>query len=154
MSFSKDSYRFRHAAHHTAKAGTREDWRWFFRAVESHQHLDRQAGHFGNFEQTSEDLETYCLPAIVKLQDWHRFVHYALIAANLRGLAEALAGEDVLELLTRHGRLLRQELTETLEKEYALEPLGLGKDYPGFDRPASDATGLITGDQNVRAAGD
>ncbi len=111
MSSSKDSFLFRHAAHHTAKAGKPEVWQHFFRAVESHQHLDRQAGHFGNFELTSDDLETYCLPAIVKLQDWDRFVHYSLIAANLRGLAEALAGEDVLEPLTRHGRL---DLAESL----------------------------------------
>ncbi len=111
MNKSKKSYGYRFAADHTACRGTEEGWQRFFRAVESQGHFDRQAEHFGNFEQTSEDLETHCLPAIIELEDWDRFVHYGLIAANLRGLAEALAEADVLAALTRHGRL---DLAESL----------------------------------------
>ncbi len=115
MSQSKTSYFFRFGAHHVARAGTPENWQRFFRAVESQGHFSRQAEHFGSFEQTSEDLETHCLPAVVELQDWDRFVHYGLIAANLRGLAEALAKENVLEPLTLHGRLgLAESLVDRL----------------------------------------
>ncbi len=137
----KARYFYRFGAKHVARVGKSETWQRFFWAVESQDHFDRQAEHFGNFEQTLEDLETYCLPAIIELCDWNRFVHYSLIAANLHGLAEALADEGVLESLTRHRRLtLAESLVDRLH-----DPIrrargrtaiagALDRDQPAFSR--------------------
>ena len=48
-----------------------------------------------------EDLETYLLPVLSKQRDWTRFVQFALIAANLRGLGEKLQSGDLLEVIAR-----------------------------------------------------
>lgn len=79
-------------------------WSDLFRQVDQRGFLAGQVTHFQRFDQTAQDLETHILPAVVRLGDWPRYVHYFLVAANLRGLAEALAEPEILAALARSER--------------------------------------------------
>jgi hypothetical protein len=95
------SYRFRQLIAHLYVAG---DHARLFAALEWPDFLSRQAEACGGFEQAGEDLERRALPAAIAAEDWDRFLHFALLALNLRGLAEAMAEEPVLRALARSGR--------------------------------------------------
>jgi hypothetical protein len=94
-------YLFRHLIAHLYAAGDAER---LFAALEWPDFLSRQAEACGGFEQTGEDLERRALPAAIAAAQWERFLHYALLAINLRGLAEDMSDEPVLRALARSGR--------------------------------------------------
>ena len=93
-------------AYHAHAAG---EWQSLFAAIDRRQLLARQAGCFDGFGVAAADLEQHALAGAVEVGDWERFVRYALVAVNLRGLAEALADEGILRTLTRQGRRLLAE---------------------------------------------
>lgn len=75
-----------------------------FELLEQRGFLAGQADFFGDFGRTSEDVETYVLPAAIAAADWNRFLRYAAIALNLRGLAEDLAEPEILQALAQGDR--------------------------------------------------
>lgn len=72
--------------------------------------LAAQARYHHGFRGGSRDLESWALPAVIRLarddpeRAWPRFLHLALVAANLRGLAESLSEDGILEALAAHGQ--------------------------------------------------
>jgi hypothetical protein len=97
----RHGYLFRHLIAHLHAAG---DPARLFAALDWPDFLSRQATACGGFEQTGEDLERRALPAAIAAAEWERFLHYALLAVNLRGLAEDMSDEPVLRALARSGR--------------------------------------------------
>lgn len=82
-----------------------EDWPRLFDLIENRGFLARQAEVCGDFEASTGDVEAYAVPAALGLRDWNRFLHFSLLAVNLRGLAEALANPAVLRALAQGGQL-------------------------------------------------
>lgn len=89
-------------------------WRLLFCEIDERGLLGDLLGHvagtpesrlFGVFDRAAADLERFLLPAAVALADWPRWLHFLLLGANLRGLAEALAEREILSALVRSGRL-------------------------------------------------
>lgn len=93
--------RFRYPIRHLYRAG---EYEALFDLLEKPGFLARQAEVCGGFQQASIDIEQHALPAAITAWEWDRFLHYALLAINLRGLAEAMAAEPVLRALVRGGR--------------------------------------------------
>lgn len=82
-----------------------ENWPQLFALIEEKPFLADQADYFRGFERSGEDIERHALPATIQLGDWDRFLRYATLALNLRGVAESLAEPDILRALVRGGRL-------------------------------------------------
>src|SRR3954466_3088689 len=95
-------YQFRRIVAHLSEA---EAWPKIFDLLETKPFLADQADHFGGFEPSGADVERHAVPAAIRLADWNRFLRYASVALNLRGLAESLAEPDILRALVRDGRL-------------------------------------------------
>ncbi len=93
---------FQHMIGHLAGAGRRSQ---IFHAIAEKSFLREQANHFDGFEQSAADVTLFVLPAALDEKDWNRFLRYALIAINLRGLAESLATEEVLRALAQADHL-------------------------------------------------
>jgi len=93
---------FQHMIGHLAGAGRREQ---IFHAIDEKSFLREQANHFDGFEQSAADVTQFVLPAALYEKDWNRFLRYAMIAINLRGLAESLATEEVLRALAQADHL-------------------------------------------------
>lgn len=83
---------------HLAGAGECER---LFELVEKRGFLAHQADFLKAFGRTSEDVETFLLPAAIAAGAWDRFLHFAALALNLRGLAEDLAEPEILGALAR-----------------------------------------------------
>jgi len=97
-----ESYACQRLIGHLATAGHTER---LFDLVDQRGFLARQADHFGEFGRTGEDIENHLLPAAIEAEDWNRFVQYAAIALNLRGMAEDLAEPEILSALARSGQI-------------------------------------------------
>ncbi len=93
-------YKFLHLISHLANTG--KDRR-LWTLLEEKSFLAEQARYCRGFRHGSNDLESAVLPATIRLRDWNRFLRYALVAINLRGLADQLTDEGLLEILARHG---------------------------------------------------
>ncbi len=103
----RDHYLFSAHVGHKAELAHKADDGAFdelFKLIEETGFLADQAAYFDGFQPGSRDVETHVLPAAVIRKNWPRFLHLALLAANLRGLADALADEAILAALVRHGR--------------------------------------------------
>ncbi len=87
------------------------NWPRLFDRIDRHRLLVQQAECFHGFAQCSTDLEQHALGGTVELGDWDHFVHYALLALNLRGAAEALDDDEILRALVRQER---RELAENI----------------------------------------
>ncbi|HEX4955366.1 MAG TPA: hypothetical protein VF017_18400 [Thermoanaerobaculia bacterium] len=98
-----ESLRFAYGAAWFSEVGSPRLWKGYFSKVDAGGWA-RQAECLGGFEKVAEDLEKQVLPAVVALADWPRFLRYALIAANLRSLAESLAEEEILVALVEGGQ--------------------------------------------------
>jgi len=81
------------------------DWPRLFELLETKPFLADQVEGLGGFQASGDDLETHALAAAIEAQDWQRFLHYAALALNLRGLAEALAEPAILRALAGSGRV-------------------------------------------------
>lgn len=75
-----------------------------FTMLEERGFLAEQAAALDGFQQGSRDLESQVLPVTIERADWQRFLRYLLVTLNFRGLAEALAEEEILRALVQHGR--------------------------------------------------
>jgi hypothetical protein len=105
-------YQFRRIVAHLSEA---ETWPKIFDLLEKKPFLADQADHCGGFEPSGSDVERYAIPATIRLGDWNRFLYYAALALNLRGLAESLAEPDILHALVREGRFsLARDVVERL----------------------------------------
>jgi hypothetical protein len=62
-----------------------------------------QAQQLGGFGKSGEDLESHVLPFLIRQEDWVRFVRWAAVATNLRGLATGLDSPTILQALERSG---------------------------------------------------
>ncbi len=98
---SKGRYGLRYAAGHLRRAG---EYGRLFNLFETKDFLAHQAGVLGGFRQGSRDLEEHVLPVAIGRRDWPRFLRHAVIAMGLRGLAEALADEEIVVALVGHGQ--------------------------------------------------
>jgi len=76
-----------------------KDWPRLFALLETKPFLVEQVRSLGGYQAPGEDLETYALAAAIENCDWQRFLHYAVLALNLRGLAEDLAEPTILHAL-------------------------------------------------------
>ncbi|HSK79198.1 MAG TPA: hypothetical protein VLQ45_22280, partial [Thermoanaerobaculia bacterium] len=81
-----------------------KDWQRLFDLLETKPFLADQAEQLAGFQASGDDLETYVLAAAMEAGDWRRFLHYASVALNLRGVAEDLAAPEILRALARTGR--------------------------------------------------
>jgi hypothetical protein len=123
-----------HLADHLHAA---RDWDRLFLLIDRGEHRVRQARFFESFNRPGTDLEEHALPAAIELQDWERFSRYTLIAANLRGLAEELADEEILRALARQGQSrlaagLAAQLADPLRRAWARAVLAAASE--GADR--------------------
>ncbi|TMC18215.1 MAG: hypothetical protein E6J34_17660, partial [Chloroflexi bacterium] len=66
--------------------------------------LKEQMAYFNGFEKSSHDIERYAVPAAIAERDWSRFIHFMLLAINLRGMAEDLL--RFLKPLARSGQVV------------------------------------------------
>jgi len=107
----KDLYRARYLVRKTAVVGDPDLLKKLYDAIDTRGFFAHQAEVLGGFEQTTEDLERTLLPRVAEAEDWVRFLHYAQTAAHLRGLAEALGEEALVNELGRAGR---SDLAESL----------------------------------------
>ncbi len=80
-----------------------QDWPRIFEIVEDRSFLVNQATYFDSFRHSSQSLEGLILPALVRLEDWPRFLRYTLVAIHLRGLAESLVEEEIVRRLVESG---------------------------------------------------
>lgn len=97
-----ERYPYERLIAHLDGAGDRER---LFELVEKRGFLARQADFLEAFGRTSQDVEVFVLPAAVAEGDWGRFLHYAALALNLRGVAEDLADPEILGFLAASGRV-------------------------------------------------
>ncbi len=74
-------------------------WPRLFDLLETKPFLADQVKGLGGFQASGEDLETYALAGAIEARDWQRFLHYAALALNLRGLAEDLTEPTILRAL-------------------------------------------------------
>jgi hypothetical protein len=102
MSSAKSGYAFRGIVSHLF---SHQDWRRLFTLLDTKPFLSDQAERLGGFQACGDDLESFALRAAIVAEDWNRFLHYAALALNLRGLAEDLAEPEILRALARNGRL-------------------------------------------------
>jgi hypothetical protein len=65
--------------------------------------LKEQMAYFDGFEKSSENIERYVVPAAIANNDWNLFIHFMLLAINIRGMAEDLL--DVLKPLAASGQI-------------------------------------------------
>lgn len=93
-------YAWRRLMAHLHTAG---DWPRLFELLETKPFLADQVEGLGGFQASGGDLEAYALPAAIEAPDWQRFLHYAALALNLRGLAEDLAEPAILRALALRG---------------------------------------------------
>lgn len=107
----KDLYRAKYLVRKAAVVDDPDLWKKLYDAIDTHGFFAHQAEVLGGFEQTTEDLERTLLPRVAEAGDWERFLHYAQTAAHLRGLAEALGEEPLVNELGRAGR---SDLAESL----------------------------------------
>jgi hypothetical protein len=110
--------------HLAAHLHAARDWDRLFLLIDVGEHRVRQAVFFASFDRPGSDLEQHALPAAIETKDWERFARYALIAANLRGLAEELTDEEILRALARHGQSqlatgLAAQLADPLRRAWA-----------------------------------
>ena len=97
----RKDYRFKRLVSHL---GDLQDHQGIFSLIDQGSFLARQADYLGGFEQSGGDVEDHAIPAALRERDWNRFLHYAALALNLRGLAEALAEPEILGALVKAGR--------------------------------------------------
>lgn len=102
MKREQKEYPFRQIMAHLSDG---QAWPKLFILLEEKPFLADQAKHFGGFEQSGADVEQYAVPAAIELGDWNRFLRYASLALNLRGVAEGLAEPDILRAFVHQGRL-------------------------------------------------
>jgi hypothetical protein len=95
------AYLFRQIVSHLAAS---EDWPRLFDLIENRGFLADQAEAFGDFGPSTDDMENHAVPAALRLADWDRFLHFSLLALNLRGLAEALTDPRILQALAQGGQ--------------------------------------------------
>ncbi len=108
----KTAYFVTHLVAHLARSGR---YARLFDLLEDKDFLARQADTLGGFRQGSLDLERHVLPMTIERSDWPRFLRHATVAMGLRGLAEALADEEIVGALVRHGRtVLAVDIVEQL----------------------------------------
>lgn len=88
-----------------ARSGRERHWRDLLYALEEQGWIAWQAGILGGFEAPSRELERYVLPYLAERGEWDRFLRHALVAAQLRGMAEALEEGPVLASLAAAERL-------------------------------------------------
>src|SRR6185295_5114512 len=91
----------RRFARRAARRGRFDD---LFSHLESTDFLAEQADFLNGFTRTAEDLETYALPGAIERADWRRFLRFAVVTANLRGVAVDLADPEMAVALARGGR--------------------------------------------------
>jgi hypothetical protein len=96
MPSSTPSYAFRGLIAHLHATG---NWSRLFALLETKPFLTDQAEALHGFQTSGADLETYVLPAAIAAGEWPRFLRYAALALNLRGLAESLAEPEILRAL-------------------------------------------------------
>ncbi len=87
---------YRHLPYHLAKG---ESWQSLFDLIDAGFFLIKKADQFQRYSDLSEDIEQYAISGAIQRQDWFRFVYYAVLAVNLRGLTDALAKEEILRAL-------------------------------------------------------
>ena len=105
-------YQFRQIVAHLSEAAA---WPKIFDLLEEKPVLADQADHLGGFEPSGADVEQHAIPATIRLGEWDRFLRYASLALNLRGLAEGLAEPDILRALVREERFnLARDLVDRL----------------------------------------
>lgn len=97
---SDNDFAFRQLIHHLMSTGTEHS---LWRLLETKTYFADQARYLGSFHQSSNDLEEAVLPTAIRTGDWNRFLHYALVALNLRSLADRLSEEELLGILVRRG---------------------------------------------------
>jgi hypothetical protein len=105
------SFALRHLAAHLRASGQVDR---LFELVERRGFLATQAGALNGFRQGSDDVESHVLPVALERLDWPRFFRHAVVAANLRGLAEALAEPEILSALVAHRPALAFDLVDQL----------------------------------------
>ncbi len=132
----RQDHKLRSYAYHAHGA---KCWDRLFRAIEEQRLLPRQVDAFGSFEQPSTDLEQFILPAALAAGDAVRFLVYAGVAANLRGLAEALARDEILPALAARGRTalaagLAAQLTDPASRARAQAALATVGGAPNGER--------------------
>ena len=91
----------RHLPYHLAKG---ESWQSLFDLIDAGFFLKKKADQFQRYSDLSEDIEQYAISGAIQRQDWFRFIHYAVLAVNLRGLTDALAKEEILQALARNNQ--------------------------------------------------
>jgi len=82
-----------------------QNWPRLFDLLETKPFLFDQVEGLGGFQASGEDLEAHVLPAAIEAQAWPRFLRFATLALNLRGLAEDLAAPEILRALARDRRV-------------------------------------------------
>jgi hypothetical protein len=95
------SHAWRNLLSHLSAAG---ETARLFELLETKPFLADQVEGLRGFQASGDDLENHALPAAIAARDWQRFLHYAAVALNLRGLAEDLAAPEILRALARAGR--------------------------------------------------
>lgn len=96
------SHAWRNLLSHLSAAG---ETARLFDLLETKPFLADQVEGLRGFQASGDDLENHALPAAITARDWQRFLHYAAVALNLRGLAEDLAAPEILRALVRAGRI-------------------------------------------------
>ena len=153
-----DTRRFalEHLAAHLHAA---RQWDRLFLLIDEGRHRVQQAVHFESFDRPGADLEQHALPAAIEKGDWERFSRYTLMATNLRGLAEELADEEILNALARQGQSrlaagLAGQLSDPLRRIWARAILASSSEDPdraGLVRAVydelEDLNGPVTGDR-------
>jgi hypothetical protein len=96
------SHAWRNLLSHLSAAG---ETARLFDLLEKKPFLADQVEGLRGFQASGDDLENHALPAAIAARDWQRFLHYAAVALNFRGLAEDLAAPEILRALARAGRI-------------------------------------------------
>lgn len=144
-----DTQRFA-LAHLAAHLHEAEAWDRLFELVDERGFLSYQVHAFASFDRSTADLEQHVLQGTLAQADWERFARYALLAVNLRGLAEALANEEILLALARRGQGqlalgLARQLGDRLRSLWAQSVLVRFLPEEGLVREIHDQLESLTG---------
>lgn len=130
----REDFSFRRSAELFAKK-KRPDL--FLDLVQTSSFLADQADRLGGFTRTAEDLERFALPTAIALAQWPRFLRFATVASNLRGVAADLADEEMAVALARGGRFdLAVDAAERIADRWSrtLARIALAREAPGLKK--------------------
>lgn len=91
-----------------------------FETLETQHYLANSVEKLGGIETLARILEKYATRAAIRRRDWRRFIHFSLLALNLRRFPESLLEPEILQALCiKNNRGLVNDLIQQISDPYS-----------------------------------